>query len=130
VRKELIGLVSLYSLYELSKFGFGKAVRKQVIEQQGEACAYCGQVGSHSLQCHHVVPEKMLRRSGIKGNNSLKNAVGLCSHLDNDCHRYWDEKASHRVFFPGVELDQLDPDTYDKITPRPKRKSKGRRRRR
>lgn len=99
---------SLSFLYLVSWWGFKHDIKEAVWDRQnGE----CGEPGCHDPidEYHHIVPENMLKRNGIKGKNTADNAVGLC--FDHHKHK-WDELASRGIFYPGVELEELDPNTY------------------
>lgn len=112
-------------LYLAAWWGFKKDVKDEVWERQG---GECGEPGCTRpiLEYHHIVPENMLKRNGIKGKNTADNAVGLC--FDHHKHK-WDVLASKGIFYPGVELEELNPDTYVNVNKlwRNKREKKHRR---
>lgn len=103
---------------------FGNRVKNSVRQNQKDKCAMCGEVVPE-LEIHHRVPENALRRGrdGIRGNNGIANAVGLC-HGENgggeggedDCHEIADQVAIHkRLFFLDgefVPLSQVPDASY------------------
>ena len=133
MRKELVAIGSLYALYQLSTAGFGRVVKKQVVQEQEGRCALCGQYHGNNLQCHHITPANALKHRGIMGKDSRDNAVGLCR---NGCHEEADYKAIHQGLFyqngDFVTLDRIDQDTYKlgyNRMPKRRKPQRGRRRR-
>lgn len=105
----IIGVASFAVIGFIARFGFPKWVKDKVFERQGGVAPD----GSPIEEYHHVVPERMLIHSkGIAGNNVPENCVGLSSEEHKDV---WDKLAAQGVFYPGVTLEQLDPNTYSVI---------------
>jgi predicted restriction endonuclease len=78
-----------------SVFAFNTKVKQQVREEQGHACAVCGQKGC--IQIHHIVPQC------LGGADERENAVGLCGthHLD------WDvQTIKNGVMYPGMPIEE------------------------
>ena len=89
-------------------WGFNRDVKREVYERQD---GMCGEEGCEQPidEYHHRVPERALLKRGIKGKNTAANCVGLC--FDHHKHK-WDELMMQGVFYPGVEMHDLDPNTY------------------
>jgi hypothetical protein len=92
-------------LYGLARWGFSKEVKQKVYERQGGLSPE----GRPIEEYHHIVPENALKRKGIKGKNVAENCVGLS--FDEHKHK-WDILMQEGVFYPGVALEELNPDTY------------------
>lgn len=101
---------SVAFLYCVSFWGFKDIIKEKIWEMQNGRCADPEGCSEPIYEYHHIVPENMLRRRGIKGLNVIANAIGLCfDHHKNK----WDKEAAHGVFFPGVTIDEIDPKTYN-----------------
>lgn len=101
-----VGLGSLTLLYAACFWGFNRFIKEQVYEEQGGLSPS----GVPIDEYHHIVPEKMLRNTlGISGKNVRENCIGLGfkEHKEK-----WDRLAAQGIFYPGVTLDKLDPNTY------------------
>ena len=122
MRDLAIAVGSVAFLYSLSTFGFSKWVKELIFNKQGGVSP----TGQPIDEYHHIVPENMLKRSmGISGKNVPENCVGLGYE---EHKRKWDQLASEGIFYPGVSIDQIDPDTYTTVQPK-RNKHKPRRRR-
>lgn len=115
---------SVAFLYLVSYWGFHKEIKQEVWDRQN---GLCGEPGCEKpiKEYHHVCPEKALVKKGIKGKNCADNAVGLC--FDHHKHK-WDNLMFQGVFYPGVELKDLPPNTYAQVHYQPKKKRRRRRR--
>jgi hypothetical protein len=115
---------SVAFLYLVSYWGFKSEIKKEVWDRQN---GLCGEPGCEKpiKEYHHVCPEKALVKKGIKGKNCADNAVGLC--FDHHKHK-WDSLMFQGVFYPGVELKDLPPNTYAEVHYQPKKKRRRRRR--
>lgn len=111
---EVVGTAAL--LVSISDFGFANWVKNLIWErQQGRCGDGCGR---RIDEYHHVIPQRALLSQGIKGKDVPENCVGLSYH----CHKeVWDQKMFDGEFFPGVGLEDIDPDTYITTKPKPQR---------
>jgi len=109
-------------LYLASWWGFKKDVKEEVWERQGGLSPE----GKPIEEYHHIVPERALLKRGIKGKNTAENCVGLS--FDEHKNK-WDKLMLRGIFYPGVELEELNPDTYVNVNKlwRNKREKKHRR---
>jgi len=101
---------SLALLYCAAWWGFSRQVKEEVWERQN---GVCGEENCNKpiLEYHHKIPERALLPKGIRGKNIAENAVGLCfNHHKNK----WDKLMFQGIFYPGITLEQVDPNTYVK----------------
>jgi 5-methylcytosine-specific restriction endonuclease McrA len=92
--------LSVIGLYAVAFGAFGKKLKRQVRQEQGGACAECGQ-SPCNLQIHHIVPQSR------GGSDRRENAVGLCGEKDEDCHEIWDQLALKQgIIYPGKPISE------------------------
>lgn len=99
-------------LYLVSWWGFKRDVKEEIWNRQNGLSPE----GKPIEENHHIVPEKALLKQGIKGKNIVANGVGLSKE---EHKQKWDKLMMKGIFYPGVTLEELDPNTWIKVDYKP-----------